>query len=217
VLPLAAACGGGHEKSAPTASTDVAADPGKAALTALVRAAKKDDGKAMWNLLSTASQRRLGGYESFRTGGAEALERSLAPFADKDLEPFVSQSVSAPFGIVAVRSGTNALVFPLRHEQGAWKIETSGPLTFQIIGPSPGSTGRVSQVAVEVGSPGVVDDAVVWVDGELIPPTLAPAKGRATVFASLARALPPGTHAAVVYAVQGNDAGAEAWTFNASG
>ena len=76
---------------------------------------------------------------------------------------------------------------------------------------------RVSQIAVAVRSPGVVDDAIVWVDGKLIPPTLAPARGRATVFASLTRALPPGTHAAVVYAVDGNDAGAEAWTFNASG
>jgi hypothetical protein len=214
VLPLAA-CGGSDEKSAPTAT--VPADPGRVAVSALIAAAQKDDTKAMWDLLSKRSQQRLGGYEAFRREEAPALKRALAPFGGKAPAPFVSQSVSDPFGIVAIRNGQNALAFPLRHEHGAWKIEAAGPLAFRILSPAPGSKSAVTQVAAEVRSPGLVDDAVVWVDGRLVPPTLAPTKGKATVFAALGRPLSPGTHAAVVYAVQGDDAGAEAWTFSASG
>jgi hypothetical protein len=217
VLPLAAACGGGGKEAAPATTGAAAPDPGKAALVALVRAAVRDDRKALWNLLSTESQKRLGGYDMFKAEGADALERALAPFARTEPTPFVSQSISAPFGIVAVRSGEKALAFPLRQEDGTWKVLAPGPLTFKVLAPAPGSKSAVSQIAVEVRSPGEVDDAVVWVDGRLIPPTLAPTQGRATVFASLARALAPGTHAAVVYAVDGNDASAEAWTFSASG
>jgi hypothetical protein len=215
LLPLAAACGGSDKSSTPSTSTTATADPGKAAIVALFQAASKDDRKALWNLLSTQSQKRLGGYDTFEKQGAEIMERALVPFANKDLSPFVSQSLSQQFGVVAIRSGAKALAFPLRNENGQWKIETPGPLVFQILGPQPGSTGQVTQVAFEVHSPGVVDDAVVWVDGRLVRPTLAPAKGRATVFASLSKPLAPGTHIAVGYAEEGNEASAQAWAFTA--
>jgi hypothetical protein len=217
LLPLAAACGGGGKSSAPTTTTSAAADPGKAAVVALFQAAAKDDRKALWNLLSKESQQRLGGYDRFQSEGAASMERALVPFANKNLAPFVSQSISPQFGIVAIRSGAKALAFPLRHEKGAWKIETPGPLVFRILAPLPGSTGAVSQIAFEVHSPGVVDDAIVWVDGKLLHPTLAPAKGRATVFANLPTPLASGAHIAVAYAEEGNDASAQAWTFSASG
>jgi hypothetical protein len=215
LLPLAAACGGSGKSSAPSTSTAASADPGKAAIVALFQAGAKDDRKALWNLLSTESQKRLGGYAVFQSQGAEAMERALVPFANKDLTPFISQSLSQQFGVVAIRSGPKALAFPLRNENGQWKIETPGPLVFRIIAPQPGSTGQVTQIAYEVDSPGVVGDAVVWVDGKLVRPTLAPAKGRATVFANLNRPLAPGTHIAVGYAEEGNQASAEAWTFTA--
>jgi hypothetical protein len=215
LLPLAAACGSSDKSSTPATSTTASADPGKAAIVALFQAAAKDDRKALWNLLSRQSQKRLGGYDMFRSQGAEAMERALVPFANKDLTPFISQSLSQRFGVVAIRSGAKALAFPLRNESGQWRIETPGPLVFRILGPRPGSRGQVSQIAFEVHSPGVVGDAVVWVDGRLVRPTLAPAKGRATVFASLRRPLAPGTHIAVGYAEEGDQASAEAWTFTA--
>jgi hypothetical protein len=215
LLPLAAACGGSDKSYAPATSTAAGADPGKAAIVALFQAAARDNRKALWNLLSTESQRRLGGYDAFQSQGAQIMERALVPFANKDMTPFISQSLSQQFGIVAIRSGGKGLAFPLRHENGQWKIETPGPLVFRILGPQPGSTGQVSQIAFEVHSPGVVDDAVVWIDGKAVRPTLAPAKGRATVFASLRRPLAPGTHIAVGYAQEGNQASAEAWTFTA--
>ncbi len=217
LLPLVAACGGGGSKSsAPPASTGIEApDPGKQAFATLVHAAVQTDRKGMWNALSKESQKRLGPYSQFAETTAPLIARALAPFENKDLVPFISQSLSQRFGVVAVRSGAKALAFPVRSENGTWKIETPGPLSFRILSPQPGSKSSVEQIAVEVRSPGVVDDAVVWVDGKLLRPTLAPAKGRATVFANLDKPLPPGTHIAVVYAEEGNDASAQAWTFDA--
>lgn len=216
LLPLAAACGGGR-KAAPPATTGSPPDPGRAAVAALFRAAAHDDRRALWNLLSTPSQRRLGGFGAFTRHGAAALERTLAPFGTTSPVPFVSQGLSSQFGVVAISRGKNALAFTVRNQHGATKIETPGPLAFQILGPRPGSTTAVSEIGVEVRSPAVVDDAVVWVDGQLVRPTLAQARRGATVFATLARPLPKGFHVAVVYAGAGNDAGAEAWTFSASG
>ena len=222
LLPLAAACGGGGSKSSSPATTPAstgiqAPDPGKQAFATLLHAAIKTDRKALWDALSKPSQKRLGPYQQFAETTAPAIARALQPFETKDLVPFISQNVSSQFGVVAVRSGTKALAFPVRNENGTWKIETPGPVTFRILGPAPGSKGSVQQVAVEARSPGVVDDAIVWVDGKLVRPTLAPGQGRATVFANLARPLGPGTHIAVVYAQQGKNASAQAWSFNATG
>jgi hypothetical protein len=217
VVPLAAACGGGSNSSAPATTGTMAPDPGKQAFATLLRAAMQSDRKAMWEALSKPSQRRLGPYSQFAQVTAPAIAQALQPFENKHLVVFISQNISPKFGVVAVRSGTKALAFPVRSEKGTWKIETPGPLTFRIIAPAPGSTGAVLQTAAEVHSPGVVDDAIMWVDGKLLRPTLAPTKGRATVFANLARPLPRGAHIAVVYAEEGNDASAEAWTFNATG
>src|SRR5262249_59784627 len=188
-IPLAAACGGVGGKQPSTAATPtVKADPGTAVVAALFTAAVKNDTRALWNLLSKESQQRLGSYDTFKAQGAAIIENALVPFANKDLAPFISQSISQQFGIVAIRSGAKALAFPLRSEGGTWKIETPGPLTFRIISPVPGSKSTVDQVALEVLSKGVVDDALVWIDGKFVRPTLAPAQGKATVFANLRRA-----------------------------
>src|SRR5437764_7338726 len=154
LVPLVAACGGGGgKKTQATTPTAGQADPGRTAVVAMFRAALKDDRKALWNVLSKESQKRLGGYDTFKSQGAPTMEQALAPFINKSSAPFISQSLSEQFGVVAIRSGKKALAFPLRHEDGAWKIETPGPLSFQILSPMPGSTSSVSQVAVEVHSP----------------------------------------------------------------
>lgn len=220
LVPLAAACGGGSKSSAPPtipATTGIEApDPGKEAFATLVRAAVQSDRKAMWNAFSKPSQQRLGPYSTFAESTAPLIARALQPFENKQLVPFISRNLTPRFGVVAVRSGTNALAFPIRNENGKWKIETPGPVTFQILGPAPGSNSSVSQIGVEVHAPRTVDDAVVWVDGKLIRPTLAQGKNQGTVFANLGRSLPKGAHIAVVYAQAGNDVSAEAWSFEAS-
>jgi hypothetical protein len=211
------ACGGsGGHKTTPSTTT-AAADPGKAAVVALIQAAVHDNRKALWNLLSKPSQKRLGPtYADFASGSATVIEKALEPFENKDLTPFISQNLSQQFGLVAIRSGSKALAFPLRHENGAWKVETPGPIQFQILGPQPGSSGPVAQVAVEIKSPGVIGDAILFVDGKAVAPNVTPKPRDATAFANLSKALQPGTHIAVAYAQEGNDAGAEAWSFTAT-
>jgi len=219
VLPLVAvACGGGGGGKATQSSTSSpTADPGKAAVGALLHAAQAKDAKAIWALLSTPSQQRLGPtYAAFAANVAPQIEQALKPFETASVTPFISQSVSQQFGIVAIREGAKALAFPLRSENNKWKIETPGPIAIQVLGPQPGSSGPVAQIGAEVRSPGVLGDAIVFVDGTAVRPTLTPGKGNATVFANLKQALSPGTHIAVVYAEEGKDASALAWTFNAT-
>jgi hypothetical protein len=183
----------------------------------LLTAAGADNRKAIWNLLSTPSQKRLGPtYAQFAAGPAVIMERALKPFESEKLAPLISQNISQQFGLVAVRNGTKALAFPLRREGGTWKVETPGPITFDILGPQPGSSSAVAQVAVEVKSPGVIGDAVLFVDGKPVPVNLTPNQGDATAFANLSKALAPGAHIAVAFAVEGNLAGAEAWSFTAT-
>ncbi len=218
VLPLAlVACGGGSKKTTTTSTTAAPADPGKIVVGRLLTAAGSDNRKALWNLLSKPSQKRLGPtYAQFAAGPAAIMERALKPFESEKLAPMISQSISQEFGIVAVRNGTKALAFPLRLEGGAWKVETPGPITFDILGPQPGSSSAVAQVAVEVKSPGVIGDAVLYVDGKPVPVNLTPNQGDATAFANLSKALSPGAHIAVAFAIEGNLAGAEAWSFTAT-
>lgn len=218
VLPLAlVACGGGSKKTTTTSTTAAPADPGKIVVGRLLTAAGSDNRKALWNLLSKPSQKRLGPtYQDFASGPAAIMERALKPFESEKLAPLISQSISQEFGIVAVRNGTKALAFPLRLEGGAWKVETPGPITFDILGPQPGSSSAVAQVAVEVKSPGVIGDAVLYVDGKPVPVNLTPNQGDATAFANLSKALSPGAHIAVAFAIEGNLAGAEAWSFTAT-
>jgi len=214
LVPLVvAACGGGGKKTTTTGAT---ADPGRAAVVALLHAAVHHDTKALWNLLTTDSQKRLGPYATFVARGAAAVEKSLVPFEAKTLSPFISQSVSQQFGIVAVRSGPRALAFPLRHENGAWRIETPGPVTISISGPQPGSRGLVAQIGIEIHAPASPDDGILWVDGSVVQSQIYTAAKSATVFANLAHALAPGAHIAVAYAEAGNNASAVAWTFTAT-
>jgi hypothetical protein len=217
LLPLiAVACGGGGQKSTPTKPAAVS-NPGRTAIVALLHAAVHSDTKALWDLLSKPSQQRLGpSYAAFSVASAPQIEQALKPFESTTITPFISRSVSQQFGIVAIRSGARALAFPLRRENGTWKIETPGPVQFRILGPQPGSRGSVAQIGVEVRSPGVLGDAVVFVDGKPVRPNLTPTPKTATVFANLQPALPAGVHIAVIYAEEGRDASAEAWTFTAT-
>ena len=173
---VTAACGGsGGGQKTTTSGTPTARDPGKAAVAALIQAAARHDAGALWNILSRPSQQRLGPtLSAFRSRSAPAIEQALKPFENTSAAPFISQGVSQQFGIVAIRSGARARAFPLRRENGAWKIETPGPVQFQILGPQPGSRGPVAQIGVEVRSPGVLGDAIIFVDGKAVQPTLAP-------------------------------------------
>jgi hypothetical protein len=215
-LPVAAAaCGGGGKHGSTGGGTSARpADPGKAAAAALLRAAQHRDARALWTVLSTPSRKRLGPtFADFKARSAATIEQALLPFETGDSAVFVSQNVSQTFGVVAVRSGSRAIAFPLRNEGGTWKIESPGPVQIRIVSPQPGSTGAVSQVATQVRAPGAIGDADVWVDGRLVHPKVTRGDGAATVLATLGKALPAGVHIAVVYCQAERNAGALAWSF----
>src|SRR5438128_2175593 len=139
-------------------------DPGKALVARLLVAASKHDAKGIWNLLSSPSQHRLGPtFAAFKASRAARIENALVPFENRAVTPFISQNLTARFGIVAIRSGVRALAFPLRRDHEAWKIETPGPLQMQILGPQPGSRGRVVQIAFEAKAPAPIGDGVIFV------------------------------------------------------
>jgi hypothetical protein len=192
-------------------------DPGRVLVAGLLSAATRHDAKGLWSLLSTPSQRRLGPtFAAFRASAAGRIERSLVPFENRSVVPFISQSLSARFGIVAIHSGSRALAFPLRREDRSWRIETPGPIQIRILGPQPGSRGRVAQIGVEASAPAPIGDAVIFVDGRLYPPKLVPAGRISTIFVTLPKALRRGTHIGVAYAEQGSNVSAIAWTFTAT-
>ncbi len=216
-IPLVgAACGGGS----PTATTETSAtaDPGKAAVQALLVAAATGDERAMWNVLSAASRRRLGPtFAAFKGRSALELERELAPLAGvpgHPPEPFVSERISQRFGLIAIARGDKVLATPVRLEGGAWKVETPGPVKIQILSPQPGSRGTVAQIGVEVHANGGAGNAVIVVDGRTYVSKIAASSKNATVYTNLPGALPAGPHVAVAYAELGGDATALAWTFD---
>jgi hypothetical protein len=205
VALLAAGCGGGS-----------ADDPGAAVIAKLVDAAKNDDAAAMWQLLSTPSQRRLGPTEeAFAAKRAKSLARRLAPFAD-GYELAVSNPITDLFGLVAIARGKSAFGTPLRLEGKDWKVELGGPIALEVLGPRPGSRGPVGQVGVEVHTPGGVGDSLLYVDGSTLDARAYSGPKGATVFANIPGLLRPGRHVAVAYADRGDSAAATAWTFRAT-
>src|SRR5262252_6052325 len=90
VLPVVVAtCGGGGKHASSTATPP---DPGADTMRALITAAAKDDRAALWSLLTTASQKRLGPtFPAFARGPAAGIEQALRPFAHMTGKPLVSE------------------------------------------------------------------------------------------------------------------------------
>ena len=192
-------------------------DPGKRLAAALLSAASEHNAKHIWLLLSKPSQRRLGPtFAAFKRANAVRIERALEPFESPAVKLFIDRSLSDRFGLVAMRNGVRAIAFPLRREGKTWKIETPGPVQIAIIAPRPSSSGRVTQVAFEATGPGAIDDAIIFLDGKLYPPNLAPSGKKATVYVTLPKPLKRGVHIAVAYAFQGANVSALAWSFAAA-
>ena len=192
-------------------------DPGKRLAAALLTAASEHNAKHIWLLLSKPSQRRLGPtFAAFKRTNAGRIEGALVPFETTSVKLFLDRTLSARFGIVAMRSGVRSIAFPLRRESRRWKIETPGPIQIAILGPRPASSGRVSQIAFEASAPAPIDDAIIFVDGKLYPPNLAPSGKKATVYITLPKPLKRGVHIAVAYAFQGTNVSALAWSFGST-
>jgi hypothetical protein len=214
LVAVAAACGGdGSQRSADLGDKG---DRGGEVMAEFVEAANAGDAKAMWDLLSTPSQRRLGPTEdAFAAKGAKRLQRELAPFAN-GYDVSVSERITDLFGLVAIARGTNAYALPLRFEGDELKVEVGGPVRIDVLGPRQGSRSLVGQIGVEVHARGGAGTALLYVDGLTLDPRVYTGPKSATVFANLEKSLPPGLHVGAAYADIGDEAAGTAWTFTAT-
>jgi hypothetical protein len=218
VLALAG-CGGGGDNAQPTTIRlqPAPADPGKAAIQAALAAAAAGKTDQLWTMLSKRSRQRLGPTLSrFRTGaGADLVDRLGSLRKEKVI---VSERITPEFGVVAVdgrRNGKRAVeAVPLRLEGTSWKLELGGPVEIRPIGPLPGKREPVvAQIAATVTGPGGTGTAVMYLDGHTENPKVAGTSANATLYANFEPALDPGRHTVVVFANDGQDAGATAWDF----
>lgn len=209
VAVLAAGCGGEGRKGPPP-------DPGRDAARAVIGAVRQGKPEALWSLLSTPTRKRFGPtLADFRRTAWGELEQTFGYFAAHRYKLIVSERIVGPFGAVAIVSGCcHAYAFPLRRERGQWKVElASGRLQIEILGPQPGSSGRVQQIAFEAKGAGGGATAVLYADGVTLLSKEYPGKKSSTVFANLSSPLTRGHHNAVAFASRGNSAVAAAWTF----
>lgn len=214
---VVAGCGSEETTSGKTTQPTETAppDPGREVMTAFVAAAEDGDAVAMWDLLSEPSRERFGPtLEEFEAGEAKRLAETLAPFAGGDLPVEVSENIDGDFGVVALSRGDHAYANPLRREGDVWRVELPGPMTIDISGPPPGSKGKfASQIGVEIKGRSSGGTALLYLDGETLDPDIYAGPTAATVFASFPNGVEPGRHTAVAFALSGDNAAAEAWTF----
>jgi hypothetical protein len=219
VLVLAG-CGG--SKSAQTTTLELQpapVDPGKDAVDAFLAAAAAGKTDAMWGLLSTASKQRLGPtLGQFKSGAGGELADGLGTL--RDVKVMVSERITPAFGVVGVDARQNGKrevhAFPLRLDGSRWKLELGSPVKIRPIGPLPGAREPVvAQIAAAVTGPGGSGTAVMYLDGHTENPKVAGTSSNATLYANFEPALDPGRHTVVVFASDGDDAGATAWAFTA--
>lgn len=222
VVLVLAGCGGGTKGARTTTAppvTTAAADPGKDAIDAFVAAAAARNTDAVWGMLSTRSKQRLGPtLGEFESGAGGELTDSIGSF--RDVKVIVSERITPEFGVVAIdgrQDGKRAVyAVPVRLEGGKWKLELGGPVRIRPIGPDPGAHEPVvAQIAAAVSGPGGTGTAVMYLDGHTENPRVAGTTSNATLYANFEPALDPGRHTVVVFASNGDNAGASAWDFTA--
>jgi hypothetical protein len=212
LVVAAAGCGGGKK----TATSTAAPDPGREAARALVAAVREHSPQALWGLLSTRARRRLGPTPAaFRRLAWPQLQAQLRYYASHRYKLLVSERIVGPFGVVAIVSGCcQAYAFPMRRQGTLWKAEPAGGrLGIDILGPQPGSSGHVQQVAFEARGAGGGATAVIYLDGVTLLSKEYPGTKSSTVFANLQSPLVRGHHNAVAFAAVGSSVAAKAWSF----
>lgn len=160
------------------------------------------------SLLTAASQARAG-----------EVVRRLEPFVDG--YRFVVTEPADEWAVIAIRNEatTRAAAFVLKQEAGEWRLELRDVVRISPTGPRPGSSQKlVVQLAAELTARERLGPTGLWLDSSALDIRAgASADGRrATVFANLTQATPPGRHVVTAFATAGTSAAAVAWTFRVS-
>jgi hypothetical protein len=238
---LAAACSGGADETAaePPAPTTTAAATEPVATTAepeaepvprpdaplrrMVAAARADDARAMWELLSGPTRERLGpSFGRFRRGAGPELQKALGSFVRGRSALFLAERITEEFAVAAyggrlADERQAAFAAALRLEDGAWKLELGGPVRLEALVPDPGEVerrGTGAQLAAGIVADATVLEAGLWLDGKSMPGRSGGTDDRnLTVFSNPVPGLARGPHAVVAFASTRFDASALAWMF----
>lgn len=203
LIALAVACLAG------CGSSDEPADPGRETLGAFLHAASEGNTTLMRGLLSLPSSGRT------RDAQLSRLAARLRALAGR-YTVIVSERITDDFGVAAVVGPSGAYAAALRREGDSWRLELNGPLNVIPLGPDPGSRDLVvQQIAVEVNGGSGGGDALLYLDGLVIPQTkVFSAASSFTAFANLPARVVAGRHSVVAFAHRGGNATANAWTFS---
>jgi hypothetical protein len=237
---LAAACSGesdetGADPPAPTTAavtepapttTETEAEPPPrpdGPLKRLVAAARGDDARAMWELLSGPTRERLGpSFARFRRGAAADLRQALGSFVRGRARIFLAERITEEFAVAAYGGRLTderhaSFATALRLEDGAWKLELGGPVQLQALVPDPGEIerrGTGAQLAAGIVADAAVREGGLWIDGRSVPGKSGGTDDRnVTIFSDPVERLARGPHAVVAFASTASDASALAWMF----
>jgi hypothetical protein len=237
VAALAAACSGASDEArtdpaATTAATEpaeTATEQGAApvprpdgALKRAVAAARADDARALWELLSVPTRERMGpSFARFRRGAAPGLRTTLASFARGRARVFLAERVTEEFAVAAyggrLAEGPHAaFATALRLEDGAWKLELGGPVQLEALVPDPGEIERRAtgaQLAAGIVADAAIREGGLWIDGRSVPGKSGGTDERNITIFSDPFEFERGPHAAVAFASTAFDASALAWMF----
>lgn len=206
-----------------TAPEPVTAPRPDGPLKQMVAAARADDARAMWGLLSGPTRERLGpSFARFRRGAAPELQKALGTFARGRSALFLAERISEEFAVAAYGGRLAderhaAFAAALRLEDGAWKLELAGPVQLEALVPDPGEienrrTGP--QLAAGIAADAAVVEGGLWLDGKSVPGKSGGTDERnVTIFSDPVGALERGPHAVVAFASTAEDASALAWMF----
>jgi hypothetical protein len=219
----------GDDGPAPAASADSplprlrAAPAAGKQLERFVAAAARSDTAAMFRMLSERARVLYGPTEadfsaqvgrelmttlrSFTIGGGRA---SLA-LAARATDEWAVAAISG-YAILAGEKQHGAYAVPLRREDGEWRIELGGTVTFNPLTPD-GTvpTGPTPEIATEVTPSEPILEYAAWVDRRPLGARLSP--DGLLLTASVATPLAEGRHTVVTFAATESSAGANAFTF----
>jgi hypothetical protein len=111
-----------------------------------------------------------------------------------------------------VLEGTDAVTAHL--VAGRWRLDRSGRVKIEILGPRPGSTApKLPQVAAQLTAPTPLVESGLWVDGRELVVKGGGSPTEGTIYGAPAKPLAAGKHIAVAYGRTDRTGTARAWSF----
>lgn len=224
-------CGGGSTATtASTGGTTAAAPQPKLhaepvagrALHDFVEAAARNDLAGMYGLMTRRAQVLYGPTEAaFAKGVGKQLATILGAFRRHGVyQVAFAARVSPDWTLVAIsgyvmskqKRSYGAYAVPARKEDGHWKLEFGGTVTFNPLTPDEQlKTDSTPQVATEVTTSEPILEQGIWIDRTTIATDLSPdgllLSGEATT------PIAPGRHVVITFAATESSAGANAFSF----